>query len=273
MFFIFNKRPEFLCRDKSIPDSKFQECQYHIDLCDSNIEMKKDPLRSVRNWSYDYDLYCSRDYYNDLISTAFFLGGISGFMSLSSIPDKYGRKNIFKFLLVLSCILHLNLMLASGPIHMMILFYFGGFFSFAFGMSFFIVTEYLPSTITGTVMGVVNALYPAGGVFIGFYFLYVNNWRLLFGIFFCIHLVIFYLTLRYFTESPRWLNVQGRKEECIREMENIAKINNNLPRWKEFIEKNYNLLEKNEEVCKENQKKALFFCSNYTSKITKKKFC
>ena len=180
-FSYLTKRPEFLCRDKSIPDSKFQECQYHIDLCDSNIEMKKDPLRSVRNWSYDYDLYCSRDYYNDLISTAFFLGGISGSLSLSSIPDKYGRKNIFKVLLVLSCILHLNLMLASGPIHMMILFYFGGFFSFAFGMTFFIVTEYLPLSITGTVMGVLNALYPAGGILIGFFFLYINNWRLLFG--------------------------------------------------------------------------------------------
>ena len=78
-----------------------------------------------------------------------------------------------------------------------------------------------------------------------------------------VHLIISYLTLRYFTESPRWLNVQGRKEECIIEMENIAKINNNLPRWKEFIEKNYNLLGNNEEVCQESQKQIILLLKLY----------
>ena len=90
----------------------------------------------MNNWSYDYDLYCSKDYYNDLVSTIFFTGGIIGSITLASIPDKYGRKKIFQILIVASLILHLNLLFAIGPIHVIITFFLGGLCSFSFGMCF-----------------------------------------------------------------------------------------------------------------------------------------
>ena len=237
------KRPEFLCKDKNSPDSDYKECKYQQDLCNSNYEMKKNPLHSVNNWSYDYDLYCSKDYYNDLVSTIFFTGGIIGSITLASIPDKYGRKKIFQILIVASLILHLNLLFAIGPIHVIITFFLGGLCSFSFGMCFFIVSEYLPSSTSGIVIGVLNALYPLGGVLVGFFFMFINSWRCLYLIIVLIHIPVTYLTLKYFTESPRWLNVQGRKEECITEMANIARLNGNLQQWEDFLSKNPNFIE------------------------------
>ena len=242
-FSYLTKLPEFLCKDTSFPNAQFHECKYSKELCNSNIEMIKNPETSVKNWAYDFDLYCSREYYNDLISTSFFTGGIIGTITFSSLPDKYGRKKLFQILLCVSCFLHLNLFLIISPIHMMFVYFLGGFFSFAYGMCFYIVSEYLPSSITGTVMGILNALYPLGGIFIGLFFIYVNSWRMLYFIFFIFHVLITYLTLKYFTESPRWLNAMGKKEECLLAMENIAKINGNLAAWEQFKKNNTNFIE------------------------------
>ena len=87
-FSYLTKLPEFLCKDTSFPNAQFHECKYSQELCNSNIEMIKNPETSVKNWAYDFDLYCSREYYNDLISTSFFTGGIIGTITFSSLPRR-----------------------------------------------------------------------------------------------------------------------------------------------------------------------------------------
>ena len=38
------------------------------NLCNSTLyEITKNPLKSVNNWSYTYDLYCDRDFYNVIL--------------------------------------------------------------------------------------------------------------------------------------------------------------------------------------------------------------
>ena len=108
------KLPSFLCHENSSPNSKIYECKYAKDLCNSNIEMVKNLKTSVINWAYDFDLYCSREYYNDIISSSFFIGVIIGSTTLAILPDKYGRQKIFQLLLCLSCFLHFNM--SESPI-------------------------------------------------------------------------------------------------------------------------------------------------------------
>ena len=254
------KLPSFFCHDNSSPNSTIYECKCTKDLCNSNIEMVKNPKKSVINWAYDFDLYCSRDYYNDIISSSFFIGAIIGSTTLATLPDKYGRQKIFQILLCLSCFLHFNMFLIQGPFHMIIIFFFGGFFSFVYGMCFCIVSEYLPSSISGTVMGIVNALYPSGGIIIGVFFMYINQWRMLYFLLFILHLGITYLTLRYFTESPIWLNAKGRKDECIQTLEKIAILNGQIPSWEDYQKSNLDLLREDSDINKKdkNHKNILF---------------
>jgi hypothetical protein len=99
---------------------------------------------------------------------------------LSSIPDQYGRKIIFISLLIGSSLMHLNILFAINPQHLLIIHFLSGICSFAYGMSSVLVAEYIPRNLSNLIMSFTNAIYPLSGITVGFYFLIINNWRLLF---------------------------------------------------------------------------------------------
>ena len=82
--------PKFLTKDENgqftIPcdfdDSKF--CTN-----DNNFEYIKDKKNSVDNFTYAFDLYCSKEFFIPLYSTLFFFGGLIGSILFASIPDKF----------------------------------------------------------------------------------------------------------------------------------------------------------------------------------------
>ena len=99
-FAYLTKRPEFLCRQHNALNPDFQPCEYTDNLCSSKFEIEKDPSRSVDNFAYSFDLYCSKSFYVPMLSTLFFFGGILGCVLLSAVPDKFGRQKIFKILMI-----------------------------------------------------------------------------------------------------------------------------------------------------------------------------
>ena len=234
------KRPEFLCRRHNDISPAFQECEYTDQFCAKppKFDIQKDPSRSIFNFAYSLDLYCSNAYYVPMLSTLFFFGGILGCIILSAVPDSYGRKNIFTILNILSCFMHINLLFVIGPVHLVLIHFLAGFFSFAYGMSSVIVSEYIARNVSGIVMSVTNGIYPMTGIAVGFFFLFVNNWRLLFIFSTIIHCFVTYLTVSYFFESPRWLNSKGRTEDCLNVLSKIAEINGNTKQWEEFKQAN-----------------------------------
>ena len=242
-FAYLTKRPEFLCRQHNALNPDFQPCEYTDNLCSSKFEIEKDPSRSVDNFAYSFDLYCSKSFYVPMLSTLFFFGGILGCVLLSAVPDKFGRQKIFKILMILSCILHINLLFTFGPLHLVVVHFLCGIASFAYGMSSVIVSEYSPRNIAGIVMSITNAVYPLTGIAVGLYFMFVNNWRLLFLITTVIHIVVTYLVLKYFVESPRWLNSQKKTEECLATLRIIAEINGRVKEWEDFQNNNQHLLQ------------------------------
>ena len=232
------KQPDFFIINKENPNEQPVHTSYSREICDvSKYKIIKD-TKSIHNWTYEFNLFCDREYLNTFVIYSILVGQLLGTLLLSPIPDKYGRKTIFIIIITLSLIIHINLILLANPFHIIISNILGGITSFAYTMGFYIIIEYIRKDLTGLVLGLFNAIYPLFGVFLGFFFLTINNFRILFIITTFLSIILTYLTFNYFTESPHWLHSMGRKQECLDVLTFIAKINDREKEWVDFQNKN-----------------------------------
>lgn len=241
-------QPEFLCRDKSNIVEDYYEC-HNKELCKNELfDYKINREKSLNNISLEFDLYCERGIYVGIIGTSFFIGGIFGSFLLSPIPDKYGRSGIYKILLTASLLLNLNMLLSFSVYHVIITNFIAGFVYYSTSMVTFIVTEYLPQSASGKVISLTSSIDPLTGIFITFYFKYVNNWRLLFGLASIYSLILSLVVNFYFLESPRWLNSKNRVKESIEILKQIADINGNKKSFDNFLKQNSQLIKGDENL-------------------------
>ena len=175
------------------------------EYCDSSkYIIKKDPINSLHNWAYKYDLYCSRkkEYYSAGIVISLFFGATLGNIVFETFPDKYGREKIYKSLSIIEIFLLINLIFDFGIIHIIIIMFFIGINLYLFPLLYVVVEEFVIDDL-GLIIGIVNAIYPLGGISVAIWFMTINNLKILFCII-CISLIIFnYFLLKYFVESPR----------------------------------------------------------------------
>ena len=123
-----------------------------------------------------------------------------------------------------------------GIIHLIIILFFIGINLYAFPLSLVVLEEFIVKD-KGLIFGIINGIYPFGGILVSIWFMTINNITLLFCIY-SVSLCIFnYFLFKYLYESPRWLHSKGKKEECMRVLTNVAKFNN--------IEEEWNLYQKN----------------------------
>ena len=78
----------------------------------------------------------------------------------------------------------------------------------------------------------------------GFFFLTINNFRILFAITAFLSIILTYITFKYFTESPRWLHSMGKRKECLEVFTFIAKVNGKEKEWNDFQKKNPKIINK-----------------------------
>jgi len=257
MISFLTKYPDFFIIDKTKSNPNPIKVIYSKEICNaSKYEIRKDN-KSIHNWAYEFDLFCKKDYYNTLIVYSILFGQFLGTLLLSQFPDKYGRKTIFKILIVISLIIHINLMLLINPLHVIISNILGGITLFAYTMGFYIIIEYLRKDMTGLAIGFFNAVYPLFGVFLGFFFLTINSFRFLFILTTLLSIILTYLTFKYFDESPYWLNSTGRKQECLDVLSFISKINNKEKEWNDFQINHPEIIQKIGEKEKENSNKGI----------------
>ena len=237
------KMPQFLCKDEN---GQFTiQCEYdRTKFCSSgnNFEFIKDKKNSVDNFTYAFDLYCSKEFFVPLLSTFFFFGGLLGSVFLATIPDKYGRKNIFLILQVLSLFLQINTLLTMNPWHLLFIYFFSGLATYGYGMSSIIVAEYLPRNVSNIIMSIENGSFPLTGIIIGLFFCLINNMKILFFITVSIQSFTTYLSLKYFKESPIWLFSMKLKERFIQTMREISAINEREAQFEECYKKNRDYL-------------------------------
>ena len=231
----FIKYPNFYVLDKSSSNNTYILQQYTENICDkSKYIIKKDPKTSIHNWAYEYDIYCDRDIYGYLMTNAIFIGALVGTIVFTPIPDKYGREKIFKIFVLISLFLHINILFALGPIHLIIILFIAGMSLFLSTLFVTIVSELLEPKYKGTVIGLGNAGYSLAGIEFGFFFMIINEWKYYY-IYATISLSLFtYYTLKYLYESPRWLHSMEKREECLQTLDKIAIYNNCEKEWKNY---------------------------------------
>ena len=252
------KMPHFLCKDEN---GQFTvQCEFDKSkFCssDNSFEYIKDPKNSVDNFTFAFDLYCSREFYVPILSTLFFFGGVMGSVLFAPIPDKYGRKTIFMILQVLSLFLQLNSLFTIGPVHLLFVYFFSGLATYGYGMGSIIIAEYLPRNISNIVMSISNGSFPLAGIILGIFFCLFNNMKLLFIITTSIQALSTYFTLKYFTESPIWLFSLKLKERFVQTMKEIAIINDREAQFEEWYSKNKTNLDKLLSKNKKEEKKEI----------------
>ena len=240
------KNPSFIVKILQGENSgKILEMDFSEKLCNSTLyEITKDPLKSVNNWSYTYDLYCERDYYNVILLSVPFIGSMLGDLFVLPLSDQYGRKKVLEISMLISLIFHLNLLCTFGPVHLIIITFLGGIINALFAICFALFTEFFKKEKNGILIGIFNGIYPLFGIFVAFFFMFSNNWRYLYLFTFITHSFYTYYLFKYFIESPRWLHSKGFKEECIASLTELAIFNGNEQKWYDFKNQNEELINK-----------------------------
>ena len=95
-----------------------------------------------------------------------------------------------------------------------------------------------------------SASYGLVGIILGFYFMLINNLKILLWFNLIISCVGFLIVNKYFVESPRWLNSQNLLDEEIEELRKMATINNSLDHFEAFLEVNKDILLNNKKEIK-----------------------
>jgi MFS family permease len=228
--------PTMLCREQGNDLEPYQECS-KTQLCQSNLyDMKVDKEHSVNNFSSEFELVCDKAFYAPLQGTAFFLGGMISCVFLSPIPDSYGRETIYKMLIVLTLVLHFTILTATSAFTIVVANFFFGIAAYAYTMSTLIITEYIDRNTAAILMSVNNAIFPATGIACALFFMFINNWRLLFFISTIMMAVTTFITFRYFIESPRWLSSKNKVNECIEVLRKIADMNGKIENFNKFMD-------------------------------------
>lgn len=221
MFLFFN----LTSIDKQYCDKK----KYLIEIDNST---------SLRNWNYNFRYFCENDWYNIIIIVSLILGTIFGFIFLSPLPDRIGREKIFKYSMILSCFLHLNLFLCLNSTHLILINFIGGLNSFIYVLSIICIIEYLPIESNGINIGFFNTMNPLYGIFLYFFLYKFDNWRNIFFITSLINIFFAGYCWKYFLESPRWLYSIGEKIKCLSTLDKISLYNKTLIEWNKYQKMN-----------------------------------
>ena len=203
--------------------------------CDKNrYKIELDDNTFLKNWNYNYQLFCENEYYLYCIYFSVLIGNIFGVIFLSGISDKIGRENVLKYSIIFSCFLHLNFLFCLNKFHLVLINFFGSFNSFIFITSIICITEYLPHQSNGINIGIFNLVYHLYPIIL-YYFLHIfPNWKIFF---FCTSLSSIFLskfTFNIFLESPHWLFSIGQKIKCLSVLDRIALYNGTLTHWNEY---------------------------------------
>ena len=222
-----------------------QSLEFKDEYCDSSkYIIEKNPINSLHNWAYEYDLYCDKkkELYSTGIVVSLFTGATLGNIIFETFPDKYGREKIYKILSIIELFLLINLIFDFGIIHLIIIMFFIGINLYAFPLSYVVLEEFIVDDL-GMIFGIINAIYPLGGILVALWFMKINNLRQLFCIHFIFLMIFNYFLLKYFYESPRWLHSKGRKRECLEVLTNVARFNNIEAEWDLYQKNNPEIIE------------------------------
>jgi MFS family permease len=235
--------PQILCKEKEEYSKNYHKCTL-ADICKNieNFDILKIEESSIHGWAYEYDLICNKSFYLALIGTCFFIGAIIGCLVLAPIPDRYGRLPVLKIILILNVFVQINFLFARSIQHIIVLCVLAGITSYSSSIMSLLITEMIDRQISGIIMSLRSASFGIVGVVLAFYFMYINDLKILFTFTLTASVLIMIMVNKYNVESPRWLNSKNRMTDCIEAFKKIAEINGTEENFKIFLEVNSDLL-------------------------------
>jgi MFS family permease len=163
------------------------------------------------------------------ISAAVFAGQAVGSLALGRMGDKYGRKPTFLAASIIICVGGLMTCASQSYEQLLVIRFLVGFGVGGITVPYDIFAEFLPMEARGQCLMLVNYFWTAGSVLVtvlayltlgmGF------SWR--WFVFLC-SIPCFLsagLCILFVPESPRWLVLEGRRDEALRVLQKAAKMN------------------------------------------------
>ena len=235
--------PVINCQLKENPDLPFTKCNME-EFCkdESKYNIIFDYKNSVDNYSLKYKLYCKRNKLCPFLNSSFFFGAVIGVTICANFPDKIGRLPVLKFLMIINIIAQLNYLFSINFYHILIIAFFSGFATYCNSVLSLMIVETMDPIWSGLTMSARSASYGLVGIVLGFYFMIINNLFFLLFLNVIISVLGYWIVLKYFVESPRWLNSQNRLDEAIEVMRQMAITNNSKEHFEEFLEVNKDIL-------------------------------
>ena len=235
--------PVINCQLKENPDLPFTKCNME-EFCkdESKYNIIFDYKNSVDNYSLKYKLYCKRNKLCPFLNSSFFFGAVIGVTICANFPDKIGRLPVLKFLMIINIIAQLNYLFSINFYHILIIAFFSGFATYCNSVLSLMIVETMDPIWSGLTMSARSASYGLVGIVLGFYFMIINNLFFLLFLNVIISVLGYWIVLKYFVESPRWLNSQNRLDEAIEVMRQMAITNNSKEHFEEFLEINKDIL-------------------------------
>jgi MFS family permease len=232
-------------------NSQYEKCDME-KLCkdESKYNIQFDYKNSIDNYSLKYKLYCKRSKLCPFLNSSFFLGAVIGVTICANFPDRSGRLPILKVLMIINIIAQINYLFSINFYHILIIAFFSGFATYCNSVLSLMIVETMDPIWSGLTMSARSASYGLVGIILGFYFMIINNLVLLLLFNVIISILGFWLVMKYFVESPRWLNSQNRLDEAIDAMRKMAIINNSKEQFEEFLEINKEILQENKNELK-----------------------
>lgn len=239
--------PDILCQsklDESLnQNNNYASCEMEL-YCNvrNSMNMKIDMTTTLDNFALKYELYCNRNSFSSLINSAFFLGAVAGVIVCASYPDTIGRLPVLKALLIINMVNQINMLIGFNVYHIILCSFFSGFCTFSNSVLSFLIIEKMDETWSAIIMSARSAAYGLVGVIVGFYYLFINNLKLLLIINIAISALCYYLTITYLVESPRWLMSKNRIEESIECLRGMARVNGSQEQLETFLTVNSEII-------------------------------
>lgn len=228
------KVPDISYRDPST--SEIIHTQLSYEICnDPSIQY------NITN-TYEYSFVISTGIECDqiktgLIGTTTYFGNFLGSLLFNFIADTKGRKNTFILSNVLYLIFTFLFNFANDYYSIIVLLFLSNIFAMVINFSCLVLIEETTSTkIRGIFGTIVNAGFPSCALFYFPLFSYLGKWKYVFQVNALTALVVLIIFYLFGYESPRLLISQGKIDEAIDIVKNLAKFHNMEKKFNQMIQ-------------------------------------
>ncbi|XP_040837797.1 steroid transmembrane transporter SLC22A24-like [Ochotona curzoniae] len=207
----------------------------HLNGTFPNIS-ESDTEPCVDGWVYDrssflstivteWDLVCDYQSQKSVVQTLFMIGSLLGSLTLGHLSDRYGRKTVYVWCVLLVAIMETCVAFAPTFIIFCILRFLAGFFIMTVLTNPYLLSiEWTVPQSQTIVATVLSCAYSSGQAILGGLAFAIRDWYTL-QLVMSTPLFVISLLSRWLTESPRWLITTNKLEEATKALTRVAHIN------------------------------------------------